>query len=302
MKSDEIEFEDDRPARRETNGIATAALILGILSLFLSILTGIPAIICGAIGLSRAKEARTGTGTALAGLLMGILGSVVCPIAAILLGLLLPAVQKVREAASRMNDMNHFKETALAAHNYESAMGAFPPSFYKHTTNGENENLSWRVAALTYSLNPNRYDLSFDYSKAWDAPANQKASNQSIEFYVSKLDAPGTAETRIQGFVGKGAMFDPELRDGVKIADVTDGTSNTILFAESRVLVPWAAPRDMTYSANAPIPLLGHPSRPQGYVVCFADGSVRFVKFVANQDILRPYITRNDGQVVRPLE
>lgn len=301
MKSDEIEFEDDRPAQRETNGMATAALILGILSLFLSILTGLPAIICGVIGLSRAKEARTGTGPALAGLLMGILGSVVCPIAAILLGLLLPAVQKVREAAARMDDTNHYKETALSAFNFESTMNAFPPPFYKDQKI-ENDQLSWRVVLLKYSERANTYDHSFDYTQAWDAPVNQKASNQFVDYYVSKLDPAGTKETRIQGFVGKGTMFDPDVRNGIKFTDVTDGASNTILFAESRTLVPWAAPRDMPYSANAPIPLLGHPSRPQGFIVCMADGSVRFVKHTANQDILRPYITRNDGQVVRALE
>ena len=86
---------------------------------------------------------------------------VVIAIIAILIGLLLPAVQKIRESASRMKCSNNLKQLGLAAHNYNDTNGTLPPAVLVGPGIGWNDENNagppWSVLILPYMEQDNLY-------------------------------------------------------------------------------------------------------------------------------------------------
>jgi prepilin-type N-terminal cleavage/methylation domain-containing protein len=102
---------------------------------------------------------------------------VVIAIIGVLIGLLLPAVQKVREAAARAKCQNNMKQLGLAFHNYESATGGFPPA-YTLSLKPLNS-VCWGVKILPYIEQDNLYK-QYDLSQPFFMPVNQAVITQPI--------------------------------------------------------------------------------------------------------------------------
>src|SRR5271170_3979250 len=94
---------------------------------------------------------------------------VVIAIIAVLIGLLVPAVQKVRESANRLQCQNNLHQIGVALHNYQTANNAFPPG---RTTVSPLQ--SWTAFILPYIEQQNVYNI-YSFAEDWDSPGNYEA-------------------------------------------------------------------------------------------------------------------------------
>jgi len=215
---------------------------------------------------------------------------------AVLIALLLPAVQSAREAARRAQCVNNQKQIALAFHNFHSANDAFPGDIV-----GKDGKplLSWRVAILPYIEQQELYN-KFKLDEPWDSPHNKPLLAEMPRAFLCPSRPPGDkAHAHYQGFAGPHAMLEPGRK--VPIQDVTDGTSNTVLVVESSGEVPWTKPDDLPFDPAAAPSLYGAGSKhPGGFNATFADGSVHFLKTTIRPEVLKNLITRDGGEVIGP--
>jgi prepilin-type N-terminal cleavage/methylation domain-containing protein/prepilin-type processing-associated H-X9-DG protein len=184
---------------------------------------------------------------------------VVIAIIAILIGLLLPAVQKVREAAARMSCQNNLKQIGLALHNYSGALGAFPSGYYNGGTpagiygsGGEyymwcytgwqlqllpyleqnalyNNSYNW-LKANPYNTDTNSYPACGFVMKSYTCPSNVRPTTVNSGGTTYELESyMGCTGTTSNTTAGNGVLY---CNAAVRFTDITDGTSNTIAVGE----------------------------------------------------------------------
>ena len=285
-----------------TSRKAVVSLVLGFLSFCALLLAGVPAFILALLALGDIRRGRgrvKGQGLAIAGLVLGIVGTLAtCGVAPISIGLLLPAVQKVREAAARTASLNNLKEIGLAMHNYNAAHGSLPPAGTRGLgAPGPKPLLSWRVALLPY-LGEDQLYKQFNQNEPWDGPTNKRLLGQIPKVYRLPGEPPTPdGLTNYQVFVGPRTMFEEGQRVG--IGQVPDGTSNTLLVVEAVAGVPWTKPEDLRFNPNGPLPALRDPFG-RGANVLYADGSCRPLPSGTPEATIKALITRNGGEPVTP--
>lgn len=199
---------------------------------------------------------------------------------------------------------NKLKQMGLAFHNYESAFRVFP-TYAEIQKQKKPSGLSWRVHVLPFMGMTELYQ-EFKLDEPWDSKHNIKLLERMPDIYKSVIPI-GSKET-VKEFhttfvapVGEKTIFGQDKR--ISFSQLTDGSSNTILFLEvsPEHAIPWTSPEEYAYDSNNPAAKLrvidGKVS------VSMADGSVQRMNADKPAEIWNALITRNGGEIIQyPLE
>jgi prepilin-type N-terminal cleavage/methylation domain-containing protein/prepilin-type processing-associated H-X9-DG protein len=259
---------------------------------------------------------------------------VVIAIIAVLIGLLLPAVQKVREAAARIQCKNNLKQIGLALHNYHDRAGRLPPGYVSAVgSDGADLGPGWGWAAfLLDELEQGNVQRQIHFAVDITQPVHAGPRVQRLAVLLCPSDdhvgvftpqnAPvDVAHANYVGLFGNNEIEeDPGRGNGlffrnskVRFAEITDGLSGTLAVGErssNLMKATWtgavtgadeAAALVLGTADHTPNDPVAHPEdfwsrHTQGVNFLFADGSVRSINNSINPVVWQAIATRSRGE------
>ena len=245
---------------------------------------------------------------------------VVIAIIGILIGMLLPAVQQVREAARRVSCANNCRQLGLAALNYESARQELPSAWLLPSGEPADANKDgWSAQAqLLPFLEQDNVFGQLDLDQAFDSVENAAGASAVIEVFVCPSSLRGRELSEGRGPCDYGGMYGERITGpnnpakglmlygkSLSHRDITDGSSNTIIVAEDSDFsdgqwINGLNVFDQAFAINA-APVFENDIRslhPGGANAAFADGHVRFLSEGLQLETLAAICTRSGGEVV----
>lgn len=249
---------------------------------------------------------------------------VVIAIIGVLVALLLPAVQAAREAARRSQCGNNLRQISIGLHNYHTSHKTFPPGCIERRSppSTTEKQISWIVLLLPHIEQVALHD-SFDMTKPFDAAENAPAASQVLNVVLCPTTAYLASDRLLKktddglGAADYGGIYGAQwiaptgngmmiFDQGISIAEVRDGTSNTIIVAEdtgrgTAMDGQWANGENI-FDQGKKINDQHHnemwSDHSSGVNVALADSSVRFLQTSIDSDTLEALCTRAGGEVV----
>jgi len=206
-------------------------------------------------------------------------------------------VSAARNSANETNSANNLKQLGLALMNYHDTRGTYPPA--GSTTVDGAPRLSWRVHVLPY-VEDGGLELykKFKLDEPWDSEHNRALIAEMPSVFKSAgADVP-PGKTLYLAVAGPDGLFG-DGSQAVRIRDITDGMSNTLMLVEAdpEAAVEWTRPADWEFNAAQPFAGVGK-LRTGKFLTLFADGSTRKLEAAGAPEKFKAFVTPRGGEVI----